>query len=101
MDRLFVGNIPWSTTEADLRGFFAEFDVEKIHLIANRATGRSRGCAFVTMVNASDVEIAIVALDGGDLGGRSVRVRRAGEPDVAPRVDTKRSGWKNNDLLWK
>ena len=78
MKNLYVGNLPHSTTEAELRNLFeAHGSVEKITLITDRDTGRSRGFGFVEMANASEADKAIAALNGTDLGGRTLTINEA------------------------
>jgi RNA recognition motif-containing protein len=77
--RIYVGNIAFSTTEADLEEAFGRYGpVASANVITDRETGRSRGFAFVEMDDAPADE-AIRALDGTDLGGRSLRVNEARE----------------------
>lgn len=76
--KLYVGNIPFSTTEEDLREMFGRHGaVLSARVITDRETGRSRGFAFVEMEDASSADEAIRALDGSDMGGRSLRVNEA------------------------
>src|SRR6202007_298436 len=78
MKNLYVGNLPHSTTEAELRTIFeAHGAVEKITLVTDRDTGRSRGFGFVEMTNASEADQAIAALNGPDMGGREVPINEA------------------------
>jgi len=78
MKNLYVGNLPHSTTEAELRNLFeAHGAVEKITLITDRDTGRSRGFGFVEMSNASEADRAIATLNGTDLGGRTLTINEA------------------------
>ena len=78
MKNLYVGNLPHSTTEAELRNLFeAHGPVEKITLVTDRDTGRSRGFGFVEMTNANEADRAIAALNGTDLGGRAVTTAAA------------------------
>jgi hypothetical protein len=73
MKNLYVGNLPHSTTEAELRNLFeAHGAVEKITLVTDRDTGRSRGFGFVEMTNASEADAAIATLNGTDLGAEGV-----------------------------
>ncbi len=77
--KLYVGNIPFSTTEDELRSLFEQHgSVESINVITDRETGRPRGFAFVEM-DASAADAAMQALDGKDMGGRSLRVNEANE----------------------
>jgi RNA recognition motif-containing protein len=60
--KLFVGNLSFSTTENDLEDLFSQYGtVAEVGLVTDRATGRSRGFAFVTMGNASEAQAAITA----------------------------------------
>jgi len=78
MKKLYVGNLPFSSTEDDLRDVFGRHGtVESVNVIMDRETGRPRGFAFVEMSEASAADDAIRALDGSDLGGRSIRVNEA------------------------
>jgi RNA recognition motif-containing protein len=76
--KLYVGNIAFSSTEADLRDLFGRHGtVESADVIMDRATGRSRGFAFVQMESADAAQDAISALDGTDLDGRTLKVNEA------------------------
>jgi RNA recognition motif-containing protein len=78
--RLYVGNLPFSTTEDDLRAAFeAHGSVASVSVITDRETGRSRGFGFVEMEDAGAADEAMRALDGSDLGGRNLRVNEAQE----------------------
>ena len=88
MKNLYVGNLPHSTTEAELRNIFeAHGAVEKITLVTDRDTGRSRGFGFVEMTTADEADKAIAALNGSDLGGRTLTINEA-----KPKTDRPRSG---------
>jgi hypothetical protein len=76
--KLYVGNLSFSTTEDELRTTFERHGgVGSVSVITDRETGRSRGFAFVEMDDASAADDAVRALDGSDLGGRSLRVNEA------------------------
>jgi RNA recognition motif-containing protein len=78
MKNLYVGNLPHSTTEAELRNLFEALGaVEKITLVTDRDTGRSRGFGFVEMTNATEADKAIATLNGTDLGGRTLTINEA------------------------
>jgi RNA recognition motif-containing protein len=88
MKNLYVGNLPHSTTESELRNVFeAHGAVEKITLVTDRDTGRSRGFGFVEMTNANEADKAIAALNGTDLGGRTLTINEA-----KPKADRPRGG---------
>jgi RNA recognition motif-containing protein len=93
MKNLYVGNLPHSTTEAELRNLFeAHGAVEKITLVTDRDTGRSRGFGFVEMTNASEADAAIATLNGTDLGGRTLTINEAKPKSERPRGGGRRSG---------
>jgi RNA recognition motif-containing protein len=78
MKNLFVGNMSFQTTAADLRALFEPFgQLARVHVATDRETGKARGFGFVEMVNDADAAKAIVALDGKDLGGRNLKVNEA------------------------
>jgi hypothetical protein len=77
--KLYVGNLNFQTTEADLRAAF-ESDgrqVSEVAVISDRATGRPRGFAFVRMATEEHAKSAIADLDGKELDGRRIRVNEA------------------------
>jgi len=89
LKKLYVGNLSFRTTEEELRDAFAQHgEVQSVAIITDRETGRSRGFGFVEMDDAG-AESAMRALDGQDLGGRSLRVSEAqprrGGPGGGPR----------------
>ncbi|HOL17599.1 MAG TPA: RNA-binding protein [Bacillota bacterium] len=74
---LYVGNIPWSTTESDLEQVFSQFgQVLECRIITERATGRSRGYGFVE-VNDEDMETIMEKTNGLELEGRKLVVNEA------------------------
>jgi RNA recognition motif-containing protein len=76
--KIYVGNLPFSSTEEDLQDLFGRHGtVESVSVITDRETGRPRGFAFVEMETASAADDAIRALDGSDLGGRNIKVNEA------------------------
>jgi len=76
--RLFVGNIPYSVTEEDLRGLFARCGtVANARVITDLDTGRSKGYGFVDMSTAQEAEKAIRELNNSPLGGRTIVVNEA------------------------
>jgi RNA recognition motif-containing protein len=83
--KIYVGNIPFSTTESELEQLFSQHGtVSSVKVITDRETGRSRGFAFVERDDAS-ADAAIRALDGTDFGKRSLRVNEAREREGGPR----------------
>jgi len=77
--KVFVGNIPFQATEEELSDLFAADGrvVERVSIVTDRETGRSRGFAFVEMATDEDAASAISALDGQDFHGRPLRVNEA------------------------
>jgi len=79
MTKIYVGNLPFSATESEVRELFAQHGtVESVSLITDRDTGRPRGFGFVEMARG-DASKAIQQLNGKDLGGRPLRVNEAQE----------------------
>ena len=86
MKNVYVGNLPHSTTETELRNLFEPHGaVERITLVTDRETGRSRGFGFVEMTNASEADKAIATLNGTDLGGRTLTINEAQPKSERPR----------------
>ena len=76
--KIFVGNLSFNTTENDLQDAFAAHGtVIEANLMTDRATGRPRGFAFVTMGSPEEAQKAIEALNGAQLDGRSLTVNEA------------------------
>ena len=79
MTKIYVGNLPFSASENEVRELFAQHGtVESVSLITDRETGRPRGFGFVEMARA-DATRAIQNLNGRELGGRPLRVNEAQE----------------------
>ena len=84
--KIYLGNLPFSATEEEVRDLFSPHgEVESVSLITDRETGRPRGFGFVEM--ASGGEQAISALNGTEMGGRSLNVNEA-----RPREDRRGGG---------
>ena len=78
MKSLFVGNMSFQTTEADLTALFRPFgQVGRVHIATDRETGRARGFAFVEMPIDAEAAKAIAGLDGKEVGGRNLKVNEA------------------------
>jgi cold-inducible RNA-binding protein len=72
---IFVGNLDFGATEDSVRSLFeAHGAVDRVSIVTDRETGRSRGFAFVEMSNPNEADQAIAALNGYNLGGRSLNV---------------------------
>jgi RNA recognition motif-containing protein len=83
--KIYVGNLPFSATEAQVRDLFAQHGaVESVALPADRETGRPRGFGFVEMPQAEAAK-AIEALNGFSMGGRQLRVNEAQDRPRGPR----------------
>ncbi len=78
--RLFVGNLPYSAEEHQIRELFEQKGgVEEVKLITDRDTGRPRGFGFVEMSNDDEADAAIAELNGAQFGGRTLTVNEARE----------------------
>lgn len=78
--KLFVGNLSFSTTSADLEALFAEQGTcESASVVTDRESGRSRGFGFVEMGSQEEAQSAIAALNGRDVQGRQLNVSEAKE----------------------
>lgn len=83
--KLYIGNLPFSATEADLREVFgAHGTITDATVMMDRFTGRSRGFGFVTFSNAEEGKAAIAALSGADMGGRNLTVNEARPMEERP-----------------
>jgi RNA recognition motif-containing protein len=94
--RLFVANIAFTTTEDELERLFAPYgSVDRVQIITDRDTGRSRGFAFVEMPDATQAQAAIAGLNGTSLGGRPLTVNEAREREDrgGPRREPRRPRW--------
>lgn len=75
---IYVGNLPYTTTDEDLRAAFAAYgSVTSARVVFDRETGRSRGFGFVEMANSSEALAAIEALNQTDMQGRQLRINEA------------------------
>jgi RNA recognition motif-containing protein len=85
MTTLYVGNLPFSATEADVRSLFERHGkVDSVKLINDRETGKPRGLCFVDM-GPDEAQAAVLALNGFQMGGRPLRVNEAQERPQRPR----------------
>jgi len=81
-NKLYIGNLSYDTTEDELRVLFSSAGtVTSVTLIKDRATGRSKGFAFVEMSTQEEAEQAIKALNGASLGNRELKVDKARPPE--------------------
>ena len=78
MKNIFVGNLDFSATESSIRSLFEPYgNVDRVNLVTDRDTGRSRGFAFVEMRDAEQADQAIAALNGVNVDGRNLNVNEA------------------------
>jgi RNA recognition motif-containing protein len=78
LKNIFVGNLDFNTSEEELRQLFeAHGQVDRVSIMNDRDTGRSRGFGFVEMTNAEEGDKAITALNGTQVGGRTLNVNEA------------------------
>ena len=85
MKNIFVGNLSFSSSEDAVRGLFEAYGtVDRVSIITDRETGRSRGFAFVEMGNDEEAERAINALNGADFGARKLNVNEARPREERP-----------------
>ena len=84
---IYVGNLPYSVTEDDLRNMFGEFgEVSSVNIINDQYTGQSKGFGFVEMSNQQEAEEAISNLNDSSVQGRNIKVSQARpRKDSAPR----------------
>jgi RNA recognition motif-containing protein len=81
---IFVGNLDFGATEESIRFLFQPYgSIERVNLVTDRDTGRSRGFALVEMTDPAEADCAIAALNGTGLGGRSLNVNDA-RPQAKP-----------------
>ena len=89
--RLYVGNLPYSVDDGQLRELFSPFGtVESAQVVQERETGRSKGFGFVEMSTESEAQEAIEKMDGQDSGGRALKVNEA-----RPRGERPGGGWRS------
>jgi RNA recognition motif-containing protein len=91
---IYVGNLSYQATEADLKAVFAEYgEVKRVVLPTDRETGRMRGFAFVDMMADAQEDTAITELDGAEWMGRQLRVNKAKPREDNRRDDSRRGSW--------
>ncbi|MBP7767276.1 RNA-binding protein [Candidatus Saccharibacteria bacterium] len=101
MYKLFVGGLPYSTTDDELADVFAAHGtVASAKVITDRDTGRSKGFAFVEFENDDEGKAAEKALNGADMGGRSITVNEARPKEDRPRRDFNGGGNGGGRSSW-
>jgi RNA recognition motif-containing protein len=89
MKKVFVGNLDFGATEDSIRTAFEAYgNVQRVSLMTDRDTGRSRGFAFVEMADSQEADNAIAGLNGANLGGRAINVNEA-----RPKTDRPKGDW--------
>jgi RNA recognition motif-containing protein len=90
---IFVGNLSFNTTEDELRKAFEAYgQVDRVSILTDRDTGRSRGFGFVEMTNSEEGEKAIAGLNGSQFGGRTINVNEA-----RPKAERASGGGRGGD----
>ena len=96
--KLYVGNLAFETTENDLQDLFEKHGtVNEVALMMDRMTGKSRGFAFVTMGDKTQADTAMGALNGKEIGGRTLTVNEARAREERPRpygADRQHAGFR-------
>jgi len=90
---IFVGSLPFSIEEADLKGFFEDYGtVDSVKIISDKFTGRSKGFGFVEMPNDAEAQKAIDELNGGTVEGRTIVVNKSEPKPEGERRSFDRNG---------
>jgi RNA recognition motif-containing protein len=89
--KLYVGNLPFTTSEGELRTLFEKYGtVDRVSVITDRETGRPRGFAFVEMAEVEGADSATRGLDGHSVDGRALRVNEAADKSASGAARTHR-----------
>ncbi|HZF25172.1 MAG TPA: RNA-binding protein [Steroidobacteraceae bacterium] len=100
MTTIYVGNLPFSATEDEVRGLFERHGkVESVKMINDRETGRPRGFCFVEMASG-EAQNAIQQLNGFQMGGRPLRVNEAQERPARPKFAGGGAGGGGGRARW-
>lgn len=100
MARFYVGNIPFTATEDELRLFFAGLEITNIKIVIDHETKKPRGFAFVD-ITKGDAKSVITSLDSKEMGGRTIRVSEAHEkPKGSGREARKRDDRQDGNYGW-
>ncbi len=85
-NKLYVGSLPYNTSEQQLHELFAQFgEITSVRIIMDKFTGQSKGFGFVEMANDADAQTAIAQLNGTEFGGRTLVVNVARPPQERER----------------
>ena len=95
---IYVGNLPYSATEEQLKTMFGQYgEVTSASIVKDRDTGRSKGFGFIEMTENSAAEEAIQALNESDMNGRNIKVNQARPKEARPRTGGgDRGGYRSN-----
>ncbi len=94
MVNIYVGNLSYSVTEDDLRAAFEQYgQVERVSVITDRMSGRSKGFGFVEMPNENEAKEAIAQLNEADLKGRNMMVNEARPQAARPPRPQRERRW--------
>ncbi|GAA4465616.1 hypothetical protein GCM10023189_46510 [Nibrella saemangeumensis] len=95
--KIFVGSLPFSVEDDELREYFEEYgEVSSATIIMDKFSGKSRGFGFVEMANEEEAKKAIAELDGAEVGGRTIVVNEAEEKRDSPRRSNFSGGGGNS-----
>lgn len=90
---IYVGNLPYSANEEEIADLFAEFGpVERVKIITDRETGRSKGFGFVTLADQSQLNAAVEKFNGYEMGGRPLRVNASEPKEKRPYSGDRKGG---------
>jgi len=99
--RLYVGGLPFETTDEELKTFFQQAGtVQTVSVITDKSSGRSKGFGFVEMSSHAEAQRAISELNGKTLGERAIKVEEARPPSVGGDRPGARSGGSNGRGRW-
>ena len=101
MKNIFVGNLDFGATESSLRSLFEPYGaVDRVNVVTDRDTGRSRGFAFVEMSDSAQADQAIAALNGTELEGRALTVNEARPSSGGGRGGSRQGGGGQRRQRW-
>ena len=101
MKNIFVGNLDFGATEASIRSLFEPYGtVDRVNLVTDRDTGRSRGFAFVEMSDSAQADQAMNALNGAEIDGRTLNVNEARPKTGGGGGDRRGGGGQRRQPRW-